>query len=69
MIPQEIKERIEKIFIMPWQIIIMIIILIAIAYSSLIWLEEDNPIEQMVEYVVEKETGISLDLTTEKSPL
>ena len=42
---------------------LFILILIIIAYLSLIFLPRDNPIEQATEKVIEQETGLSIDLT------
>lgn len=42
---------------------LFILVLVIIAYLSLIFLPRDNPIEQEAEKIIEQETGIKLDLT------
>ena len=47
------------------------IVLIAVSFNSCSWIYEkfdipdDNPIEEMIEQVIEHQTGITLDMTPE----
>lgn len=58
MIPQEIKD----LLINNWKAI-AVVFLIVIALISLIWLPNDNPVEQLAEQEIENLTGLKVDLT------
>jgi hypothetical protein len=46
-----------------WELVVMLVISIAVAYTAVYFLGKDNPIEQEVEQVIEAETGVKIDLT------
>lgn len=46
-----------------WELVAILIISIAVAYVSVLFLGKDNPIEEEIEKVIEVETGVKVDLT------
>lgn len=54
---------IKEYFIQNWKMIISSILIILIAYSSVIYLGKNNAIELDLEQAFEYETGIKIDLT------
>lgn len=67
MIPSEIKLYLYTFYttkILPnlW-LIAVVLILVVVAYGSVIFLGKDNKIETEIEAVIEAETGVKIDLT------
>jgi len=63
MIPPEILKPIQDFWAKYRSIIIIVIALVLVGYSSVMFLGKDNPIEEEVEKVIEIETGVKVDLT------
>lgn len=63
MIPAEILIPLREFFVKNAWIIILLIILICVAYASVIFLGTDNQVEVAVEKIIEAETSIRIDLT------
>ncbi len=57
--PDEILEKLKSFNL----IILFMIVLIIFGFISIIFLGNDNPIEQRVEKIIETETGVKLDLS------
>ena len=64
MIPEEIKMELKTFFNNNWKVI-AVAFLIIIGLLSLLWLPNDNPVEQLAEQEIEALTGIKIDLTPE----
>lgn len=47
-------------------IVITVCLLLIIGVASSKWLGNDNPIEQQIEDIIEKETGVEVDLSPEE---
>ncbi len=63
MIPPELKEALKNFLIMNRYIIFIIIELIILAYISVAFMGKNNVVEVEIEKVIDKETGLNIDLT------
>lgn len=67
MIPVEIKDIIKNFYLTKIQprlwLFALLIILVIVAYGSVLFLGNDNKIEQEIEEVIADETGVKIDLT------
>lgn len=63
MIPNEIFSKIQNfLFVYKWTLIVMGISII-VAYASVLILGKNNPVELEIEKMIDKETGLDINLT------
>lgn len=62
-IPDEVLIPIRGFFVRNWVLIIIIATAVISGYASVVFLGNDNVVEENVEKIIEAQTGVKVELT------
>lgn len=68
MIPKDVKEQFPNMGKTFFLMVCFVVLGLIVAKVSIMYLGNDNPIEQKVEEVIEAETGLKIDFSTDENP-